>query len=144
MFIPSQLVPFVHEDEVEPSTTDFDAKGGGCPVDGTILIRTEINLAPPHGSVHLERCSSCRGVWFDRGEWSILADQYLLEDIEKFWTAEWRARQGRQRSAVDYEERIREEFGAELFGQLEAIARTLKGHERRSQALTFINEASSE
>ena len=145
MFIPGQLAPFVDEEAVETSAAaDHDAKGGQCPVDRTILSRAEIDLGAEDGAVHLERCSSCRGIWFDRGEWSLLADHQLLENLDQFWTAEWRARQRRLRNEREYERRLREEFGPELFAELQSIATKLKGYERRSQALAFLREASSE
>jgi Zn-finger nucleic acid-binding protein len=145
MFIPAQLVPFVDDEGAGVAVAaDLDAKGGRCPVDQTILSRAEIDLGPDHGVVHLERCSSCRGVWFDRGEWALLADQQLLENIDQFWTVEWRTRRRRERNEREYERRQVEEFGPELFAQLQAIASRLEGYERRSQALAFLREASAD
>jgi Zn-finger nucleic acid-binding protein len=145
MFIPAQLVPFVEEEvAAAPVAEDLDGKGGRCPVDQTILSRAEIDLGPDHGVLHLERCSSCRGVWFDRGEWALLADQQLLENIDQFWTVEWRTRQRRLRNEREYERRQIEELGPELFAELQTLAAKLKGHERRSQALAVLREASDE
>ena len=142
MFIPPMLIPFVEEDASSPEGADHDAQSGRCPVDGTILSRAEIEAGADGGRIHLERCSSCRGVWFDRGEWSLLAEQQLLDNLDQFWTAEWRARQRRQQSERDYQRRLREEFGPEMYAALESIATRLKGYERRSQALAFLREAS--
>jgi Zn-finger nucleic acid-binding protein len=143
MFIPSALVPYVEGEETAPASAEsHDAQSGRCPVDGTILSRAEIRLDPE--TIHLERCSSCRGIWFDRGEWALLADHQLLENIEQFWTAEWRTRQRRLQNERDYERRQREELGEELFTALQSLAGKLKGHERRSQALAYIREASGE
>ncbi len=145
MFVPAPLVPFVEEEgRAAPAGAEHDAQGGRCPVDRTILSRAEIDLGADHAAVHLERCSSCRAIWFDRGEWSRLADQQLLENIDQFWTAEWRARQRRARNEREYENRQREEFGPELFAELQAIAARLKGYERRSQALAYLREASAD
>ena len=136
------LIPFVEEDGPSPVSAEHDAQSGRCPVDGTILSRAEIEAGADGGRIHLERCSSCRGVWFDRGEWSLLAEQQLLDNLDQFWTAEWRARQRRQQSERDYDRRLREEFGPDMFSALESIAARLKGYERRSQALAFLREAS--
>jgi Zn-finger nucleic acid-binding protein len=140
MFIPSAAAPFVTEASGS-SSVDYDAQAGRCPVDGTIMSRAEIVIAEQR-SIHLERCSSCRGVWFDSGEWSLLATQKLLDNLDEFWTTEWRTRQRRQQNAREYENRQREEFGPELFAELQSIAAKLQGHERRSQALAFLREAS--
>ena len=145
MFVPASLVPFVGETaSVTHSGEENDALGGRCPLDRTILTRTEIEVGADHRVIHLERCSSCRSVWFDRGEWSLLADHQLLENLDQVWTAEWRAQQRRQRSERDYERRLHQEFGPELFATLNSVAMALRGHERRSQALAYIRDASGE
>lgn len=99
MFVPASLVPFVGEEgAVTHSGAQYDALGGRCPLDGTILSRAEIEAGAGQRVVRLERCSSCQSVWFDRGEWSLLADHQLLENLDQIWTAEWRAQQRRQRT----------------------------------------------
>lgn len=73
-----------------------------------------------------------------------LAERHLLERIDEFWTAEWRARQRRERDEASHDRRLREAFGPELYDALQGMAARLKGHERRSQALAFLREASGE
>jgi Zn-finger nucleic acid-binding protein len=144
MFVPAALVPFLEPEDGAASAAGHDALGGRCPLDQTILSRAEIEVGDENQVIHLERCSSCRSIWFDRGEWALLADRQLLDNLDQIWTAEWRTQQRRLRSERDYERRLREEFGAELFDSLHAIAAKLKGHERRSQALAFLRDASAE
>lgn len=122
----------------------LDAQTGLCPIDRSILTRAEIDMGEGHAPIHLERCGSCRGVWFDAGEWSALAERHLLEQIDEFWTAEWRAKQRRERDAANYARRTREELGPELHDALQEIAGRLKGHPRRSQALAFLREHSDD
>ena len=145
-FIPGALVSFLdaEDDAAATASQDYDAKGGQCPVDHTILSRAEIDLGGEHAAVHLERCSSCRGVWFDRGEWALLAERHLLDNLDQIWTAEWRARQRRARSEREYERRQREELGDALHAEILALATKLRGHARRSQALAFLREASAD
>jgi Zn-finger nucleic acid-binding protein len=119
-----------------------DALGGRCPSDSTIMSRTEIHLGQERPAIHLERCSSCRGVWFDAGEWNALAERELIDQLDEFWSVEWRTSQRRTRDRESYEERVREAFGPELYESLRALAGQLRGHERRSQALAFLREAS--
>lgn len=71
-------------------------------------------------------------------------EEKQVERIDEFWTAEWRARQRRERDDASHDRRLREAFGPELYDALQEVARRLKGHERRSQALAFIREASDE
>ena len=141
MFVPAALVPYLEEEATPAGAAEHDALGGRCPADGTILSRAEIHIGD--GVIHLERCSSCRGIWFDRGEWALLAERQLLENLDQVWTAEWRAKQRRLKTERDYDSRQREELGPELYDALQALAAKLKGHDRRSQALAFLREASA-
>ena len=145
MFVPRMAVDLIDDaPDVAAGQESHDAQTGRCPMDGSMLSRAEIDLGDAHSRIHLDRCASCRGVWFDAGEWSSLAELELLEHIDEFWTAEWRARQRRERNEANYDRRLRDAFGSELYDALQDVARRIKGHERRSQALAFIREASDE
>jgi Zn-finger nucleic acid-binding protein len=107
------------------------------------MARAAINVAAEPAPVHLERCSSCHGVWFDGGEWSLLSAKHLLEHIDEFWSAEWRTTQRRTLEHEQYQRRLEETFGAELLGQIRSLAGVLRNHPRRSQALALLREESS-
>lgn len=141
MFVPRGKAMEIVESESSARDESQDAAGGRCPNDRSIMSRARVELGGRE-AVHLERCPSCRGVWFDAGEWSALADRNLLDHLDELWTAEWRAKQRREQNRANYEERMRETFGAELYAQLTAMAAALRGHERRSQALAFLREES--
>jgi Zn-finger nucleic acid-binding protein len=107
------------------------------------MSRAEVNLPASGRTLHLERCSSCRGIWFDAGEWSALAQEHLLDSIDDFWSVEYRTRQRHERESRESEARIKTDFG-DLYETLSDIASKLRGHPRRSQMLAFIRERSSE
>jgi len=121
-----------------------DERGGRCPQDRSIMSRTSIMLADKESSLHLERCSSCRGIWFDAGEWNALASRHMLEHLDEFWSAEWRREERRAEDKAAYEGRMKKVFGPELYYQLRSVATVLHAHPRRSQALAFIREESGE
>ena len=112
-----------------------------CPADGAIMSRARVELAGG-GAVALDRCGSCRGIWFDAGEWAALASAHLLEHLPEFWTAEWRTRQRRESEHAHHEARLREEFGAALYEEIVALAQRLRNHPRRSEALAILREES--
>ena len=141
---PSAVHAIAGDDASEDAAAVEDSEGGLCPEDRSILSRATIDVGDDRPPVHLERCSSCRGVWFDAGEWTLLAEHHLLDNLDAFWTAEWRAQQRRRADQANREKRDREAFGPELHHVLLDLAARLKGHERRSQALAFLREASDE
>jgi Zn-finger nucleic acid-binding protein len=142
VFVPRGAQPELGEAAGPETAGSHDVIGGQCPVDHSIMSRAAVDLGGTAGTLHLERCSSCHGVWFDAGEWTALADRRLLEHLDEFWTAEWRTKQRRQQNQENHERRLAEEFGPELLTELRAIAEKLRGHERRSQALAFLKDAS--
>jgi Zn-finger nucleic acid-binding protein len=143
-FVRHGAAPDVTAEAADSDAASTDAQGGRCPTDRTVMTRTEIDLGPDRPPMHLERCGSCRSIWFDAGEWSALAERQLLEHLDDFWSLEWRNSQRRTRDKEAHERRTREEFGPELYAELLAIASRLRGHERRSQALAFLREASDD
>ncbi|MCU1231380.1 MAG: hypothetical protein JWO97_4264 [Acidobacteria bacterium] len=124
--------------EVEPPP-GIDARSGMCPSGHGIMSRARIDAATPFT---LERCASCFGVWFDRGEWRRVAEEHLVDELPQFWSREWQAKQRRIRSRVAHLESAKEDFGAELYEQLAQLADTLRSHPRRSEALAFLREES--
>ena len=142
MFVPPSSIHDMEHDTAAPDGKSRDAVTGRCPIDRTVLIRTTLELGSEDRPLHLERCGSCRGVWFDAGEWSILAEQHLLDHLDEFWTAEWRAQQRKRASEERFQQRLRDEFGPELYDALQQMATRLRNYERRSQALAFLREAS--
>jgi Zn-finger nucleic acid-binding protein len=120
-----------------------DEQSGRCPNDKTIMSRTAVNISGQPTPIHLERCSSCHGVWFDAGEWNVLSAQHLLAHIDEFWSTEWRAAQRRGLEHVQYERRLEETFGEDLLVQIRLLAASLRNHPRRSQALALLREESA-
>jgi len=145
LFVPQTqlLAMLVSDDESagEGRDTKHDELGARCPQDHSIMARAKVSLGEGD-SFYLERCGSCRGVWFDSGEWSTLASRHLLERLDEFWSAEWRKQEREADDRAAYENRMKKAFGIELFYQLRSVASVLRNHPRRSQALAFIREES--
>jgi len=129
------------ESIVSPANVHDDA-AARCPADRSIMAQAIIEREDRQ-SVHIDRGGSCLGVWFDSGEWAALASSHLLEHLDEFWTEEWRSRQRQEHERAAGENRLKEDFGPDLYAQLCALADSLRDHPRRSQALAMIRELSS-
>jgi Zn-finger nucleic acid-binding protein len=147
MFVPAskfhELLASGEPDLDRGASAAHDDQGGQCPSDKTIMARAAIQFAGEPAPVHLERCGSCHGIWFDGGEWSLLSGKHLLEHIDEFWSAEWRAAQRRTLEHEQYQRRLEETFGADLLAQIRSLGGALRNHPRRSQALALLREESS-
>jgi len=73
MFVPrSRFVELLMSDDADsigsPANVHDDA-AARCPADRSIMARAAVELED-RNSVHIDRCGSCLGVWFDSGEWA--------------------------------------------------------------------------
>ena len=147
LFVPRTQLHAVLEDEEDApagaADPKLDEKGALCPQDHSIMARARISVGESD-AFHLERCASCKGVWFDAGEWGKLASQHLLSQFDEFWSVEYRRKERLADDRAVYENRMKKTFGAELFYQLRSVATALRNHPRRSQALAFIREESDD
>lgn len=118
-----------------PQKASGDHKTGLCPHGHGLLIRARVDV---DDGFFIERCSSCKGLWFDAGEWEMLASSRLLHHLDDLWDARWQALQRRARTEREYEARMREAFGDALMDRVEALAEDLAGHPRRNELVAYL------
>ncbi len=117
----------------EPS--EFDAKAGLCPECGSYLARARVNLSKPF---YVERCSSCAGIWCDRGEWEILEKLELHTKIPQLFSSKWQAQMREVHQSQSERQMVINRLGGELANRLFELADTLEKHEHGSFAAAYI------
>jgi len=121
---------------VTESANEQDKHTGVCPEGHGIMLRARVELDEPF---YLERCTTCGGIWFDKGEWRRIVDNHLLPGLTDLWSATWQ----RQRQAAVSRERFlemnRESFGDEVYTSVIALAQMLKGHPLRQRVIAFLS-----
>jgi Zn-finger nucleic acid-binding protein len=143
MYVPGgRVAQFIEDPPEAVPGPPVEGEGVRCAADHSIMMRARVDI-PGGDAIYLDRCSSCKGVWFDAGEWSALASAHLLDHLDEFWTAEWRSRQRHASEKLQYEQRMKDAFGDTLYARLLELAHELRGHPRRSQALAIIREESA-
>ena len=128
---------FLSDDDRASIERETDARTGLCPEGHGMLIRARVEAESPF---YLERCSVCRGIWFDRGEWRLLAENHLLGHLSDFWSREWQKEQRRKRSCEAYLAWQKESLGGGLFEGLMELAERLKDDPLKGVALAFLEE----
>jgi Zn-finger nucleic acid-binding protein len=113
---------------------DEDRRTGLCPEGHGILIRALVQVEDPF---HLERCSVCHGIWFDKGEWNRLAESHLLDHLERLWDPAMRF------SAMKVEDPRQDlvrRIGSPAVEMIETLATALRSHdaESTSAALAYL------
>jgi len=103
----------------------FDTKAALCPECQRYLSRAKVNLRTPF---YVERCTYCRGIWCDYGEWDVLERLGLHTTIEQLFSNEWQT-QVRERQFSEQERQATiEKLGSELAGRVFELAEALEKH----------------
>jgi Zn-finger nucleic acid-binding protein len=119
--------------DFEPSS--FDAKAGLCPECGSYLARARVNLRKPF---YVERCSSCSGIWCDRGEWDILEKLELNAKIPQLFSSKWQAQMRELHQVQSERQSVIDKLGIELANRLFEFSDILEKHEHGSFAAAYI------
>jgi Zn-finger nucleic acid-binding protein len=118
---------------------ELDIRTGLCPKGHGRLARVRVEV---DDGFYLDRCSTCTGIWFDRGEWQRLARRELLHRLPEFWTAAWQRHQRNVSQRESYLAWARAEFGDDLLAQLDGLAERLRTHPQCSAAITYLLQES--
>jgi hypothetical protein len=77
-------------------------------------------------------------VWFDRGEWQLLATRDFLDHLDDLWDPLWKKQQRAEARQKELDQALGRELGSELFAELEHVAGALADHPARAQALAWL------
>lgn len=103
----------------------FDTKAALCPECQRYLSRAKVNLKTPF---YVERCSHCRGIWCDYGEWDILERLGLHTIVEQLFTNEWQTKAREQQLWQKERQATAEKLGNELGAQVIELGEKLAEH----------------
>jgi|SRR5689334_17593302 len=123
--------------EIERAAPDADRMPGFCPQCRGLLVRAQVDGSPPF---HLDRCPVCAGIWFDAGEWALVAQSEWLSHLDDLWDPAWRRRVREQRAHERHLEEIERALGAKTLDCLRAAVKALRDHPKRALGLSFLIE----
>ncbi len=126
---------FTQEQSSDFIPSAFDAKAGLCPECGSYLTRVKVNLKTPF---YLERCSSCNGIWCDRGEWEVLQHANLHTQIQQLFAPKWQIQMREVQHHQQERQILIDKLGADLAADLFALADALENHNHGDFALAYI------
>ena len=106
-----------------------------CPDCGHILTRYQVL---PNAQFNLDRCGHCNGVWFDHGEWEVVAARNLHDKVNLFFTQPWQARVHDEQTRMVLDKLYQEKFGADDYAKIQAFRQWLIAHPRRAMLMAFL------
>ncbi len=127
--------------EHAPKTTlqvEDVSKAKMCPQCNRLLLRYQVG----HGtSVVVDHCGACGGMWLDRGEWAVMKEHGLHDNLFHVLTAAWQSdiRHAAMRAKVDkiYEARL----GAETFAKVKGFRDWMEGRTEKALIANYIADA---
>jgi Zn-finger nucleic acid-binding protein len=104
----------------------LDNRAALCPDCRSYLIRGRVSLK--HTSFYVERCSNCKGIWCDAGEWDILQKLSLDTHIGYLFSAEWQSQVREQENSAREQQAIVDKLGPEIADRIFDLAKQLEDH----------------
>lgn len=128
---------FEAADDTISENKAHDLKTGTCPEGHGIMIRAKVE---DESFFYLERCSTCGGIWFDKGEWQRVAGSHFLNNLADFWLLSWQRKQRQEKNRRQYLQQNEKLLGTELFNSILALSENLKQHPKKNRALAFLQQ----
>lgn len=123
------------EDAAPAARSPNDARSGRCPFGHGLLERARIDVDEPF---YLDRCPTCRGVFFDAGEWDRLARARLLHDVDALFDPLFQKRRAAARAEAAHRGRLVAALGSDVVEGIEAVADRLRDHPGRHDAVAYL------
>ena len=114
---------------------DHDGVTGLCPSGHGIMIRAKVEIDEPF---YLEKCTSCGGIWFDKGEWHRIAENNLAEDLGMIWSKSWQRKQSQEKHRENFLNTNRKMLGEEIFNTIIELSEKLKQHPEKDRAVSLL------
>lgn len=107
-----------------------------CPECSKILHRYEVGKGMDFS---LDRCNSCRGIWFDKNEWHIIKSRGLDKEINKIFGLKWQNEVLQQKLFQGQDKVFQNILGPEEFEELKKIKSWIDSHKNRAEIMAFLS-----
>ncbi len=108
-----------------------------CPECRRLLLRYIVGHGTGFG---IDQCSSCFGIWFDRGEWDALRGRNLHDEVNRIFTAPWQTEARREERREQLARIYRREFGDD-YEEVRRVRDWIRGHNAKDRLLAFLTDA---
>lgn len=122
----------------EAAENFHDGKTGFCPCGHGLMTRAKVEGM--ENSFYLEKCSSCGGIWFDRGEWQKIVENSLADNLNDIWCASWQAQQRKKKTRASYLEINKRVLGEDVFEKIIELSKILKDHPDKGRAVALLQQ----
>ena len=106
-----------------------------CPECGRFLCRCKVG----HGvDFHVDRCTNCGGIWFDKQEWEILESRNLHDDVHFIFSTAWQHDVAKEEQRRAYEQRVETIIGKDAFVRVREFKAWVDAHPKCHTIKAFL------
>jgi len=140
MWVTIQNLQSISEPEIEtlPENDrlfDHDSMTGLCPAGHGIMIRAKVDIDEPF---YLDKCTSCGGIWFDRGEWLRIVENNLAENLCNIWSKAWQRKHSKEKNRAFFLNMNHKLLGDNIFNMIIQLSNMLKKHPEKNRAIALL------
>ncbi len=117
-------------------SSPLDGRAALCPDCHSYLVRGRINLR--QGTVYLERCPNCQGIWCDAGEWELLEELDLQAHVDYVFSSDWQAQVRHLEAAERERQALVDRMGPEIAQRLLELTQLLDHHDHADFAVAYL------
>src|SRR5205823_3023063 len=121
----------------EPASSNIGESGLArrCPECGHFLAHAKVG----HGlAFHIDRCTTCGGMWFNAGEWQTLRDRGLHTQVHFVFSAAWQAKLLREELSAAREQILRDRLGDGDLNEVKRIKQWIDSHPHRVELYAYL------
>ncbi|MCU0237925.1 MAG: zf-TFIIB domain-containing protein [Pyrinomonadaceae bacterium] len=108
-----------------------------CPECRRILIKYKVGQNVPF---QIDRCSTCAGIWLDKGEWETLKRRSLHDDLKKIFTDHWQEEVKRGETRSHLSKMYEEKFGKEDYARIVKFKQWMDEHEKEDEIIAYLRD----
>jgi Zn-finger nucleic acid-binding protein len=121
--------------ERDAAVPDTEPRLRRCPDCSYVLARYVVGSGL---AFFIDHCRHCAGTWFDAGEWDVLAERGLHDDLLHVFTDEWQRDVHDTRRRERLEGGFRSRMGDDDYARLLEMKAWIDTHPRRPEILAFL------
>lgn len=108
-----------------------------CPCCFRIMSKYKVN---DKFEFHLDRCSACGGIWFDKNEWEILSESNLHDELNDIFSASYQRHLRELASRATMESLYIDRFGDADYSEIKRMRLWLETHPLKDELLNYLND----
>jgi len=126
---------WIDQNKQDFTPSDYDNKASFCPECRQYLSRGKVSINPPF---YVERCPQCKGIWCDGGEWEMLNQLNLHNQLDNLFSSEWQSLIREKQHHKQEKQALIDKVGEDLAQKIFTLGDILEDHPNGDFAVAYL------